>query len=295
MKNTSKLALELEESDYSTFSLGIFSTWLLSLFCLLTIKIRPKSTNKINSKYTHFPSFVTYFLSWLLRLKPIIWAICQKQEIHNCVVNSDTYLSLPSDIDLIGWHRDGAFQLNAKSIKKKIASRNYKFFIYLNPNPFPFKKERSTHFKRDIKSKKGALSLIPCSSRFSRAVDNAIYHKFIPFDRDHSLEDIISRTEDILSEMERKNILAFFGIEKKEYVKFINTANNIISVGPELSSFYTTISVDPGKVVIFNDRVPHRGGATIDTQRLVMRFIATGTKLEDKILSMEKNPITPPC
>ena len=67
-----------------------------------------------------------------------------------------------------------------------------------------------------------------------------------------------------------------------KYIKFINTANNILSSGPELSSFHTTISVDPGKVVVFNDRAVHRGGATVDTQRLVLRFIANGTRLEDK-------------
>jgi len=195
---------------------------------------------------------------------------------------------LPSDIDLIGWHRDGAFQSHADSIKKKIASRNYKFFIYLKPNPFTFKKERSSNFKRDIKSKKGAFSLIPGSSRFSRAVDNAIFHKFISLDMDHSLENLISRTQDILSQMDRKKRLSFFGLEKKDYMKFINAANNILSSGHELSSFYTTISVDPGKVIVFNDRAAHRGGATVDTQRLVMRFIATGTSLEDKLLYIKK-------
>ncbi len=246
MKDTSQLTLELEESDYSTFSLGIFSTWLLSLLCLFFIKVRPRKTGKTNSKYTHFPAFVTYFLSWIFGLKPIISVICQKQQINNCVVNSDTYLSLPSDIDLIGWHRDGAFQSHADSIKKKIASRNYKFFIYLKPNPFTFKKERSSNFKRDIKSKKGAFSLIPGSSRFSRAVDNAIFYKFISLDMDHSLENLISRTQDILSQMDRKKRLSFFRIKKKDYMKFINAANNILSSGHELSSFYTTISVDPG-------------------------------------------------
>ena len=107
---------------------------------------------------------------------------------------------------------------------------------------------------------------------------------------DHSLEDIIARTGDILSEMDRKKIYSFFGIEKKEYIKFINTARNTLSSGPELSSFYTTISVKPGKVVIFNDRVVHRGGATVDTQRLVLRFIANGTRLEDKLLLTKKLP-----
>ena len=282
MKNSSQLALDLKECDHSIFSLGIFSTWLLSLFCLFCIKIRPKKASKTNSKYTTFPRFVTSLLSWVLGLKPAMSIISQKLNIDCYKVDSDSYLSLPAETDLVDWHRDSSFQLNTESIKIKTPSQNYKFFIYLNPNPFPFKKERSSHFQRDIKSKKGALSLIPCSSRFSRAVDNAIFHKFIPFDRDHSLEDLISRTRDILSEMDRKNLLSFFGLEKKEYIKFINTANNILSSGPELSSFHTTISVDPGKVVVFNDRAAHRGGATVDTQRLVLRFIANGTRLEDK-------------
>ena len=148
MKNTTQLALELKESDYSTFSLGILSTWLLSLLCLFFIKVRPRKSGKTNSKQTHFPAFVTHFLSWVIGFKPIISTICQKEYINNCTVVSDTYLSFPSETDLIGWHRDGAFQYNAESIKKKIASRNYKLFIYLNPNPFPFKKNRNSNFKR---------------------------------------------------------------------------------------------------------------------------------------------------
>ncbi len=133
MKDTSQLTLKLEESDYSTFSLGIFSTWLLSLLCLFFIKVRPRKTGKTNSKYTHFPAFVTYFLSWIFGLKPIISVICQKQQINNCVVNSDTYLSLPSDIDVIGWHRDGAFQSHADSIKKKLLRETINFSFISNP------------------------------------------------------------------------------------------------------------------------------------------------------------------
>lgn len=84
--------------------------------------------------------------------------------------------------------------------------------------------------------------------------------------------------------MEKGNLQSFFGLERKEYIEFIDTANNVLSSGPEPSNFFTTFSVDPGKVVVFNGRAVHRGGATVDSQRLVLRFITTGTRLEDKLL-----------
>jgi hypothetical protein len=213
--------------------------------------------------------------------------IFQKLNMDCCEINSDSYLSLPNENDVVGWHRDGAFQLNTESIKIKTGRHNCKFFIYLNPNPFPFKQEGNSAFKRDKNPKKGALSLIPCSSRFSRAIDNAIFHNFIPLDRDHSLEDLISRMRDIMDAMDERNLQSFFGLERIEYINFIDIANNVLSSGFGLSRFFTTFSVDPGKVVVFNDRAIHRGEATIDTQRLVLRFIATGTRREDTLLSMK--------
>ena len=280
MKNSSQLALDVKECDYSTFSLGIFSTWLLSLFCLFCIKMRPKKTAKTNSKYTTFPRFVTSLLSWVLGLKPAMSIISQKLNIDCYKVDSDSYLSLPAETDLVDWHRDSSFQLDTESIKMKTGRHDYKFFVYLNPNPFSFRREGGK------KSAEGALSLIPCSSRFSRAVDSAIFHDFISFDRDHSLGDLVSRVQDILDEMEKRNLQSFFGLERKEYIEFIDTANNVLSSGPGLSSFLTTFLVDPGKVVVFNARATHRGGATVDSQRLVLRFIATGMRLEDTLFNV---------
>ena len=42
--------------------------------------------------------------------------ISQKLNIDCYKVDSDSYLSLPAETDLIDWHRDGAFQLNTESI-----------------------------------------------------------------------------------------------------------------------------------------------------------------------------------
>jgi hypothetical protein len=287
MKKISQLALDLQKTDYTTFSLGLFSTWLLSLFCIFCIKIRPKKTSKTNSRYTHFPRCITSLLCWALRFKHLFVNIFQKLNIDSHEINSDSYLSLPNENDILRWHRDGAFQLNTESIKMKTGRHTCKFFIYLNPNPFPFKQEESSTFKRDEKHPKGALSLIPNSSRFTRAIDNAIFHKFIPLDRDHNLEDLIPRMRDILDKMNKENLQSFFGLERIEYIKFIDTANNVLSSGSSLSNSFTTFSVAPGKVVVFNDRAIHRGGATIDTKRLVLRFIATGTRREDTLLSIK--------
>ena len=141
MNNTSQLALNLQESDYSTFSLGIFSTCLLSLFCLCCLKIRPKKTGKKDSRYTYFPRFVTSFLCWVLRFKNIFSIIFQNLNIDCYEINSDSYLSLPCEKDVIGWHRDAAFQLEPENVKIKSRYYNIKIFIYLNPNPFSFKQK----------------------------------------------------------------------------------------------------------------------------------------------------------
>jgi hypothetical protein len=286
IKHSYRLALDLRECDYSTFYLGKFSTWLLSLFCLFCIKIRPKETTKTNSKYTTFPRFITSLLSWVLGLTRPMSLISQKLNIDCYKVDSDSYLSLPTETVLIDWHRDSAFTLATENIKLKTGLHTYKFFVYLNPNPFSFMREGSSTLEGGKKSTQGALSFIPSSSRFSRAVDSAIFHNFIPFDGDHSLAYLVSRVRDILDEMEKRNLQSFFGLERKEYIKFIDTANNVLSSGPGLSSFFTTFLVDPGKVVVFNARATHRGGATVDSQRLVLRFIATGMRLEDTLFNV---------
>ena len=103
MKNFSKLALDLQERDYSVFSLGKVSVWFLSLFCLFCIKIRPKKTTKINSKYTTFPNFITSFLTWILGLRPAISIFYKNLNIEVNKINSDSYLSLPSKGNIIEW------------------------------------------------------------------------------------------------------------------------------------------------------------------------------------------------
>lgn len=143
MKNSSRLALDLKECDCSTFYLGKFSTWLLSLFCLFCIKIRPIETTRTNSKYTTFPRFVTSLLSWVLGLKPAMSIISQKLNIECHEVDSDSYLSLPTETVLINWHRDSAFTLDPELIKTKTGRHTYKFFIYLNPNPFSFRQKEA--------------------------------------------------------------------------------------------------------------------------------------------------------
>jgi hypothetical protein len=90
--------------------------------------------------------------------------------------------------------------------------------------------------------------------------------------------------QNILDEMNRQNVQSFFGIDRKEYIKFIDTANNTLSSGSRFSKFFSTFTVCPGKVVVFDDRAVHRGEATIDSKRLVLRIIATGKRLEEKLL-----------
>jgi hypothetical protein len=220
------------------------------------------------------------------------------------VLNSDSYLSFPSESNIVEWHRDGAFQLDTKSIKLKAGCRIIKFFIYLDPTPFRRKETEDVLYglvKKisnilvdsykvksdeigDKISPKGALSLIPRTSHITRAVNNAIFNEFIPFDRDHKLGDMAARVQDILDEMDRRNLKSFFGLDRKKYVNFISTANSTLSSGSGFSNFFTTFPVDPGKVVVFDDMAIHRGGATIDSKRLVLRIIVSGKRLEDTLL-----------
>ena len=82
MTKPSTLASELLERDYSIFSIGKVLVWLLSIFCLLFINIRPKKTDKASSRYTTFPSFITSALYWILGLKPAIELIFKNHNKH---------------------------------------------------------------------------------------------------------------------------------------------------------------------------------------------------------------------
>ena len=95
----------------------------------------------------------------------------------------------------------------------------------------------SLALKNSKESTEGALSLIPCSSRFSRAVNNAIFNNFVSFDPDHKLEDLVTRVQNILDEMDRQNLQSFFGLDRKEYIKFLDTANNTLSSVSGFSKF----------------------------------------------------------
>jgi hypothetical protein len=87
--------------------------------------------------------------------------------------------------------------------------------------------------------------------------------------------------------MEKRNLQSFFGIERGEYIKFIDTANDVLLTGSGDSNSFISFSANPGKVVVFDDKAPHRGGATIDSQRLVLRFVVSGFKQENTLLSRE--------
>jgi hypothetical protein len=173
----------------------------------------------------------------------------------------------------------------SENIKIKTGKVCIKFFIFLNPHQLLFRRGKGTTLKDIKNSKKGALSIILRSSRFSKAVDNAIFHNFISFDRDHSLEDLISRIKDILTEMDKRNLQSFFGIERYEYFKFIDTANNVLLTGSGDSNSFIYCSANPGKVVVFDDKASHRGGATIDSQRLVLRFLVIGSRQENTLFN----------
>jgi hypothetical protein len=274
MISPSKSALELKERDYCIFSLGKFTVWVLSLFCLFCIKICPKKTTKTSSKYTTFPSFVTSVLYWVLGFKPVISLIFKKHNIDNYKVNSDSYLSLPNNNNIIEWHRDGGFDPELDKIS--VGNHYIKFFIYLNPEPF--KQKTSFTLKNSEGTNSGALSLVPASSCFAKAVENAMANEFISIGPNTNILDLVTMVRNILAEMDRQNMQSYFGLDRKDYEKFIYTVNNKLLAGSESSKFFKSFTVYPGKVVLFDVKALHRGEATIDSTRLVLRIIATSKK-----------------
>ena len=285
MMKPSKLALELQKYDYCIFYLGKFPVWLLSVFCLFYIKIRPKKTNKTKSSYTTFPRFITFVLYWILGFKPAVSHIFKKNNIDDYMVNSDSYLSLSDKNYIIEWHRDGgvdpelSLELNKVSVERHVI----KFFIYLDPNPF--KQKTSFFLKNSEEINSGALSLIPGSSRFSNATNSAIVNRFIPIGPNTNFEDMVAMVKNILAEMDKQNLQSYFGLDRKEYENFINTANNILFSRPGFSNYFKSFTVCPGKVILFDVNAIHRGEATMNSKRLVLRFIAIGNSREEKLFS----------
>ena len=183
---------------------------------------------------------------------------------------------MPAKNNIIEWHRDGGVdpKLDLELNKMNCGNHSIKFFIYLDPNPF--KQKTSSTLKNSEETNPGALSLVPGTSRFSKAVDNAMFNDFISIGPNTNLEDMVARVRNILAEMDRQNIQSYLGLDRKEYKNFIDTANNILFSGSGFSKFFKSFSVCPGKVVLFDVQAVHRGEATIDSKRLVLRFICTG-------------------
>jgi hypothetical protein len=277
MTKPSKLASELLECDYSVFYLGKFPVWLLSVFCLLCIRIRPKKTSKAKSKFTTFPRFITSVLYRVLGFKPAISLIFKKHNIDSYMVDSDSYVSFPTGNNIIDWHRDGGVipeqspELNKKMV---VGKQVIKFFIYLDPNPF--NQKTSLTLKNSDETNSGALTLVPGSSRFAKAADSAIANRFISTGPNTNLEDLMAALKNILAEMDRQNIQSYFGLDRKEYKNFIDTANNTLFLESGVSKFVKSFTVYPGKVILFDVNALHRGEATMDSKRLVLRFIASG-------------------
>ena len=285
MTKPSTLASELLERDYSIFSIGKVLVWLLSIFCLLFINIRPKKTNKASSRHTTFPSFITSPLYWILGHKPAIELIFKNHNIDIYKVNSDSYLSLPDKNNIIEWHRDGGVNLELSPELNRMSTERHviKFFIYLDPNPFKLKTSYTLNNGKETNA--GALSIIPGSSRFSKATDIAILNHFTSIGPNTHVKDMVAMVKNILAEMDKQNIQSYFGLDRKEYENFIDTMNNILSKGSGFSKFFKSFTVNPGKVVLFDVNALHRGEATVDSKRLVLRFIALGNRQEEKTFS----------
>ena len=217
----------------------------------------------------------------ILGLKPAISLIFKKYNIDNYKVNSDSYLSLPTENNIIEWHRDGGVdpECSPELNKKMVVDRQViKFFIYLDPNPF--NQKIGSNLKNSEETNSGALSLVPGSSLFSKAADSAIANRFIPTGRNTNLEDLMAILKNISAEMDRQNKQSYFGLYRKEYENFIDTANNTLFSESGFSKFVKSFTVYPGKVILFDVNALHRGEATMDSKRLVIRFIASGNRQE---------------
>ena len=177
-------------------------------------------------------------------------------------INIDAYRSLPSNKQIISWHRDGHISKerlsNQKKFKydKKFHTKAIKFFFFLDPKLKD----------RDVISTEKSLAIIPKTSNISHYIDHLVLTKSIPYFKNHYLEEMCSSVNYVL---ENKNIDNFK--IKNELINYLKKTKNCSRKNDDTKNY--DLPGAPSDLIIFDDKSIHRGAPTGKCERLVFRII----------------------
>lgn len=163
----------------------------------------------------------------------------------------DSYISPIDNKPVIDWHNDTSYS-GAALPKKKLHHPNFfklRFFLYLT----------------DVEHNNGSLACIKGSHKLVSAVTKIFYEKIFDYE---PYWDLNSFRKLIQKENFKNEIINIVGYES--YNNFLeNSKFNYTEKDTDLYDF----EAKAGGLVIFDDRVFHRGSSCLKTDRTVMRFI----------------------
>lgn len=185
-------------------------------------------------------------------------------------IDIDCYLSKPSTNPVINWHRDAAFtdkNYSKKAKLKKFNTRCIKVFIFLNPNVLSENlNKKSTNYP--------SLAIINGSMDAVRILDKMIINSIIPFDRKmHSLKDVRYHAKNALS-IQENNLNQ---TKKDTLINFLEESNRL-DFKLDANSTKYDVEGKPQTLILFDHHAIHRGSATGDHTRLVLRLMFRGVK-----------------
>ena len=163
----------------------------------------------------------------------------------------DSYISPIDNKPVIDWHNDTSYSGSIKP-KKSLHHPNFyklRFFLYLT----------------DVKFENGSLACIPKSQKLVRSINKIFYEGTLNYEPYWDLKSFRSL---ILKENFKREILK--EISSDLYEEFIENTN-FVEQKTDISNY--DLESEAGGVVIFDDRVFHRGSSCLETDRTVMRFI----------------------
>ncbi len=296
MSNCDQIVKDILENGYHTNSISSGLVNYLSKISNQYIKKEESLTTKSESKYTPFRLILkknsTYKSSFLKKLRikilkfysqinyyilifMILMKIRKEFNIFKIIfllkrglqgklksINIDAYRSMPSNKQIISWHRDGHISeqrfSNKKNIEylKKFRTKSIKFFFFLDP------KLKG----RDIISTKRSLAIIPKTSEISHFIDDLVVEKLIPYSKNHFLEELISSVNYVLENKEVNNLQIKNGL-----INYLKKIQNCTRNQDDTKDY--DLPGAPSDLIIFDDKSIHRGAPTGKCERLVFRII----------------------
>ncbi len=166
----------------------------------------------------------------------------------------DSYFSPISDIDVLPWHTDQAYEGDEKNYSGYVNPdhAHIKFFIYLT----------------EIGPDNGCMSYIPGSHKIGYALREGIFNKKIKYENYYLLKDfrlIVEKNMNYLINQLDETLIKNFLHETEFAAK--NTAT---------SKFDYSLSA--GDAIIFDEGGVHKGSKSLKNERIVLRYLYSPKK-----------------